>query len=217
MAGVLAARAWLAAHPQHNPWAPLDLGDPPGWATSSKLVSLKEDAELCRTVLTNSEIEFRLLPPAGDGECLREDRLQLTQFPLQPQEPVATCAVAAGMEYWRRHSLDPVAQELFGTGVEEIMHLGTFSCRRLYGRSDGAFSEHATGNAIDISGFRLEDGTVISVLNDWEDPAAKGAFLRQVRDGACSAFATVLSPDYNAAHADHFHFDQASRWGSFCR
>jgi hypothetical protein len=28
----------------------------------------------------------------------------------------------------------------------------------------------------------------------------------------------VLSPDYNAAHRDHFHFDQATRgFGSVCR
>nr|WP_328730168.1 extensin family protein [Falsiroseomonas algicola] len=28
-----------------------------------------------------------------------------------------------------------------------------------------------------------------------------------MRDGACRWFRAVLSPDYNAAHADHFHFD----------
>jgi hypothetical protein len=32
-----------------------------------------------------------------------------------------------------------------------------------------------------------------------------------VRDGACRLFATTLSPDYNAAHADHLHLDQANR------
>jgi hypothetical protein len=53
------------------------------------------------------------------------------------------------------------------------------------------------------------------VLGDWEDQDGKAAFLREVRDGACPLFATVLSPDYNAAHRDHFHFDQADRgeWG----
>jgi len=31
-------------------------------------------------------------------------------------------------------------------------------------------------------------------------------------------FGTVLSPDYNPAHADHLHFDQASRGsGGMCR
>jgi hypothetical protein len=32
-----------------------------------------------------------------------------------------------------------------------------------------------------------------------------------VRDGACRLFATVLSPDYNAAHRDHLHLDEAKR------
>ena len=40
-----------------------------------------------------------------------------------------------------------------------------------------------------------------------------------LRDGACGLFATVLSPDYNAAHRDHFHLDQAARgrFGGVCR
>ena len=42
------------------------------------------------------------------------------------------------------------------------------------------------------------------------DPAER-RFLRRVRDGACGLFATVLSPDYNAAHRDHLHLDQADR------
>ncbi|MBU1256939.1 MAG: extensin family protein, partial [Alphaproteobacteria bacterium] len=29
--------------------------------------------------------------------------------------------------------------------------------------------------------------------------------------GACDLFSTVLSPDYNKAHRDHFHLDQAER------
>ena len=41
-----------------------------------------------------------------------------------------------------------------------------------------------------------------------------------VRDGACRLFSTVLSPGYNAAHADHLHLDQAERGkfgGRLCR
>jgi hypothetical protein len=51
----------------------------------------------------------------------------------------------------------------------------------------------------------------VSVVNDWTAGGAEAAFLREVRDGACRVFATVLSPDYNAAHRDHLHFDQAAR------
>ena len=37
------------------------------------------------------------------------------------------------------------------------------------------------------------------------------ALVLAARDAACEVFGTVLSPDYNAAHADHLHFDQAAR------
>ena len=39
-------------------------------------------------------------------------------------------------------------------------------------------------------------------------------FLRVVRGSACKRFATVLSPDYNAAHHDHLHVEVGS--GKFC-
>ena len=65
----------------------------------------------------------------------------------------------------------------------------------------------------------LADGTRISVLRDWdsEGDGEKARFLRQTRDGACRAFSTVLSPEYNAAHADHFHLDMSSGWSGVCR
>jgi hypothetical protein len=52
------------------------------------------------------------------------------------------------------------------------------------------------------------------VVADWRGEGPEARFLREVRDGACGLFATVLSPDYNAAHRDHLHFDQAER-GAF--
>ena len=72
-------------------------------------------------------------------------------------------------------------------------------------------------NAIDIADIRLSGGTQISVLRDWEADGPKAEFLRRARDGACDSFATVLSPDYNAAHADHFHLDMSARWRGVCR
>ena len=128
-----------------------------------------------------------------------------------------TCPVATAMELWRTKTVAPAAREIFGSDLARIEHLGVYSCRRLYGRSEGAWSEHATGNAIDIAAFVLEDGRRISVLGDWSGDEDEVRFLRAVRDGACDVFATVLSPDYNAAHADHFHFDQDSRWSGVCR
>ena len=47
-------------------------------------------------------------------------------------------------------------------------------------------------------------------------PHPKSLFLRAIRDGACGIFGTVLGPESNAAHRDHFHFDAAERRKSYC-
>ncbi|HEU4650843.1 MAG TPA: extensin family protein [Croceibacterium sp.] len=214
----LAAKAWLADHPQHDPWAPLDLRDPPGWATRHKIAALRENPAECRAVLDRSEVPFKALPAEGEGACRRADRTVLAAAPLAPSPPPTTCTVAAAFELWLRSGVQPVAEEVLGSRVDRVEHLGAYSCRRLYGRATGGWSEHATGNALDVAAFVLEDGRRISVAADWAGKGDRAAFLRRARDAACGVFGTVLSPDYNAAHADHLHLDQATRaFGGVCR
>jgi len=207
---------WLQAHPEHNPAAPLDLRDPIGWATATKLARLRSDIGECRAVLERSNVAHAALDPLEDGQCARPDRTQLTGFPLSPNRPATTCPVAAALEIWRSKSVEPAAQEIFGAPLARMEHMGVYNCRRIRGGSE-TWSQHATGNAIDISAFVLEDGTRISLLRDWDGAADKARFLRRLRDDACGVFATVLSPDYNALHADHFHLDQDARWTGVCR
>ncbi len=205
---LLAGRVFLAENPQHNPWAPLDLRDERGWATSTKLSGLRGDIDGCRAVLDRSDVAFEPLPATGEGECRRDDRLTLGTMPFAPRFPQMTCPVAAGMVLWLEKDVQPLAREILGSEVARIQQLGTYSCRRMYGDDSAPWSEHATGNAIDIAGFTLADGRSISVLQDWEGDDAKAQFLRAARDAACTSFGTVLSPQYNAAHADHLHLDQ---------
>ena len=48
--------------------------------------------------------------------------------------------------------------------------------------------------------------------------SAEAQFLRRLHKGACSQFGTVLGPEANEAHRDHFHFDLAQRRRSaFCQ
>lgn len=221
---VFAGWNWLRAHPQHNPWAPLAIDDPAGWATSRKLVHLRADPAQCRGVLARAEIDFSTLAAVGEGQCARTDRTVIQPDPvrglaLAPAPADATCAVHAGLAIWLRHSVQPAAERLLGSRVVRLEHLGTANCRRIGGGAEGSWSEHATGNAIDLSAFVLADGRRIVVLRDWPGTGAEAEFLRAARDGACGAFATTLSPAYNAAHANHFHLDQAAaRQGwTFCR
>ncbi len=215
---LVGVRLWLEEHPEHNPWAPLMLDDAPGWATERKLARLRGDPEECRAVLDRSGVSYRELEAAGEGECRLEDRIALDEAPLTPSSPSTTCAIAAAFERWLRQTVQPAARDILGTSVVRIEHLGAYSCRRLYGRATGRWSEHAQANALDIAAFVLEDGRRIVVLRDWQGSGTQAQFLRRVRDGACQSFTTVLSPDYNEAHADHFHFDQARRgFGGVCR
>lgn len=214
----VAGRIWLAENPQHNPWVPLDLRNPPGWATAGKLTGLRDEPDICRAVLERSEVAFIVLPEAGEGACARPDRTVLRDYPFTPAAPPTTCPVAAGLHLWLEREVQPAAREILGSPVARIEHYGTYSCRRIYGGPTGRWSEHATGNAIDIAAFTLEDGRRVSVLSGWPDGGAGSEFLKAARDGACDIFGTVLSPDYNEAHRDHFHFDQQPRgFGGVCR
>ena len=48
-------------------------------------------------------------------------------------------------------------------------------------------------------------------------PSPDAVFLRRLHRGACSTFGTVLGPDANEAHRNHFHLDLATRKRSaFC-
>lgn len=204
-------------HPEDMPWTPLDLTRPVGAFTGRKLAGLAGDGAQCRTLLRRAGVRFTALPARSEGpQCGYDAAVRFTNggaldIAYRPETLGANCAVMAGLALWEWHVVQPAARRRFGQGVARIEHLGSYNCRRLYGRDEGNWSEHARANAVDIAAFVLDDGTRISLLRDWEGTPAERAFLRDVRDGACDLFATVLSPDYNAAHRDHFHLDQAAR------
>lgn len=205
-------------HPERFPWTPLSLSDPVGPFTAMKINRLAGDVQRCRVLLLQEGLAERAFEQdqPGDKRCridggviLRPENSRSIIY--SPAGPVTSCPVAAALSLWERQVVQPAAQRHFKSRVVRIDHAGTFSCRRLYGRSSGRFSEHATADAIDIMGFRLADGRRITIAGDWKSAPERRLFLREVRDGACDLFSTVLSPDYNEAHADHFHLDQADR------
>ena len=218
--GALLLWGYSRNHPEDVPWAELDLARPVGAFTGRKLAELGGEGEKCQALLKRAGVRFNALPPRRSGQCGYDDAVRFTgggalEISYAPRDLGTSCPVAAALALWEWHVVQPAAIEHFGARVESIDHFGSYSCRRIYGRAQGAWSEHSTANAVDIAGFRLEDGTRITVVGDWKGEGRKARFLRDVRDGACKLFATVLSPDYNAAHRDHLHFDQAERgaWG----
>ncbi|MDP1025834.1 extensin family protein [Sphingomonas sp. KR1UV-12] len=225
IAGVLAVLlfvGWAAirGRPQDLPWTPLDLGQPIGLFTGRKLAALTDDFPACRAALDRAGVRYTVLPPRGQrGEtCGYADGVRFTsggprRVGFTPADLGVACPVAAALAVWEWEVVQPAARTILGSPVVAIEHFGSYSCRRLYGRDAGSWSEHATADAVDIAGFRLADGRRLTIVGDWsrEGQGADARFLRTVRDGACRLFSTTLSPDYNAAHRDHLHLDQASR------
>lgn len=130
-----------------------------------------------------------------------------------------TCPLAYAFSTWVQSDLQVPAIGEFNSPVVRIETFGTYACRNINGAATGRLSEHAHANAVDVAAFVLKDGRRITVLNGWAGTGSDGErdarFLRAVRAAACRRFNTVLSPDYNAAHHDHLHFDMGH--GPFCR
>ena len=214
--GYLYGRDYVRRHPQDVPWTTLRFDHPVGRFTLRKLVSLADEAAQCRALLGAAAAgDVPAAPRRATAECGYDNGIRLVpargEARLAPAGVVTSCPVAAAMVIFERQVVQPGAARHLASEVTAFQHAGSYSCRRLYGRAEGGFSEHAAANAIDITGFQLADGSVVSVLRDWPSQGPKGRFLREIRDGSCRIFATALSPDYNAAHADHFHLDQARR------
>ncbi len=211
-----AVNAW--APPQDLAWKPLRLDQPVGMATSVKFARAAAHPALCRKVLAEGGVSFVEEPDKTAGGCATSNTLRLRDgaaIALSPAAPVITCPAALGYAFWSRHVVQPAAEELLGARVARVEHYGTYACRNIYGRAEGRRSEHAFANALDVAAFRTASGQSVSVARDFRREDERGRFLRRVRDGACPWFRAVLSPDYNAAHADHLHLDYG-RW-NVCR
>ena len=125
--------------------------------------------------------------------------------------PAATlqCAMIPTVDRWVSEVVEPAAQRYLGAPLVELKVAASYSCRPMNGVSGSKLSEHGHANAIDISGFLLADGRVVTVKGGWKGQPAESDFLHAVHKGACSTFTTVLGPNANSYHADHFHLDLA--------
>lgn len=123
------------------------------------------------------------------------------------------------------------AKEVYGREPRRIQHFGAFSCRKSRTRSH-RLSEHALGNAVDVSGFQfgpaardealpegvpkhLKGAFQVKVLQHWgaEKPAAAtvhARFLRLLTERLSEddTFRVMIGPA-RPDHRDHLHFDMS--------
>lgn len=131
------------------------------------------------------------------------------------QPSVMTCETAQALNTWVDKGLQPAFKRR--NKVVSLRVAAHYACRTRNNRPGARISEHGRGKAIDISGFTLASGEHVTVAKGWRDKGF-GKRLRKAWSAACGPFGTVLGPEADRHHRDHFHFDTASyRSGPYCR
>jgi hypothetical protein len=161
----------------------------------------------------------RLSPIAARVQgCGIEEPVQVTAVDGVPLSQPATidCQTALALRAWVKDALLPTVGRK-GGGVARIEVASSYACRPRNNQRGARISEHGRGRAIDIAGITLQNGSTLSVLRGWGDET-QGPILQKLHRAACGPFGTVLGPNSDRFHQNHFHFDTARyRSGPFCR
>jgi hypothetical protein len=198
---------------------PQSAGNVPTSAPRPAAVS--NDTRACLASLNASGSNFSAMPDRFYGAgCATVNTVQLSavrgdrsQFGVSNIGPVG-CPTANTFAAWARYGVDRAARQILRSPLARIETMGSYSCRNVAGSSRR--SAHSVAAAIDVAAFILADGRRISVQSDWDGGSRKEReFLRIIHRSACKRFGTVLGPDYNTAHRDHFHLETQGE--AFCR
>jgi hypothetical protein len=166
----------------------------------------------CLKDLRDSRVAFE---PVGEyetgGSCGIANPVRVSAAPVDWNKPgVMSCEMARTVARFEAEVVQPLALRHFGQRVVRLNHMGTYDCRTqrtTKAATAGRISEHSKGQALDLGGFGLADGTVVSVKKDWRGAGQKSEFLQAVAQASCQTFNVVLTPNHDRLHQDHLHLD----------
>lgn len=168
----------------------------------------------CERGLRDSKVRFdTLTAPYGDGTCVVVEavRLHAVETPSGvvslPEGPVFNCRFARQFATWISETGSAVVLAQTNRRLERVSTGPGYDCRHRNGDSSGKMSEHAAGNAVDITTMTVDGGATIRMADAIDPNSTSFAVLRALRTTACGYFTTVLGPGANEAHREHYHFD----------
>ena len=125
----------------------------------------------------------------GSGVCGMNAPFKVSELPgshVAISKPTTmSCQMIPALDGWMTNVVQPAAVKTYGSYVTQVDTAGAYNCRRINGSSN--LSEHAFGNAMDITGFRLADGRrikvgksdVIAAVPHHDDPFQASAQMRE--------------------------------------
>jgi hypothetical protein len=172
------------------------------------------------SVCGNRAIRGQEIPPVPGARrgCGIAEPVRITEVAGVRLSTSATvdCPTAQALHDWVVRGAKPAIGRT-GGGLRALQVAAHYACRTRNNRPGARISEHGRGRAIDISALVLASGERITVLHGWRSRRS-GRILRQMHAAACGPFGTVLGPEADRFHQDHFHFDTARyRSGPYCR
>ncbi len=169
----------------------------------------------CAETLAELGATFRpAAMPVSASKCNVQNPVKLTAVKTSsqtitfPDQPILSCKFASHFAGWARNVASPLLKATMQKTIVSISTGPGFDCRGRNGNASAKMSEHASGNAVDIETLKFADDTTLTIKSN-------GTPIKALRTSACEQFTTVLGPGSNSAHAEHLHFDMASRKGDY--
>ena len=124
----------------------------------------KTDTRLYQTAcpaVVSGAVKARLEPPIDDGVCRAHSPYAVAAV-IAGGEPVEVkgdvtmnCQMATALSRWLGQ-IEPAAAVIMKSRLVSVRIGTSFQCRRRYGAAEGAISEHAFADAVDLTGFTLD-------------------------------------------------------------
>lgn len=172
------------------------------------------DADDCESNLRDSKVRFDAVPASfGNAKCPINDPVRLHSIETPsgtvsfPEGPVFNCRFARQFALWVSDTGSAVVLAKMNKRLERVATGPGYDCRHRNGDSSGKMSEHATGDAVDITTITLSGGATLRMADAVDVNSPSYEVLRALRTTACGYFTTVLGPGANEAHKEHYHFD----------
>jgi hypothetical protein len=207
----------------------------PGGLSPQWLNAANVDPVACLAALQATGAKYRVLPPQDKPDrkgCGVPHGVLVMRGPsgIAYTPPLwVDCSFATELASIEGVIQDEARDQLH-TSIRGIDTLGAYVCVTRAGpfttryATKPAISEHSFGLAFDLRAFTPARGREITVLKDYEKgtdtPAQpRGTFLHNVavRLKRETGLTHVLTPDFDADHANHFHLDRGLPFGWWWR
>ena len=195
-----------------------------GQATPGVAINTATPADQIRQCLADlkaAEVEFQDLGSVTKEGCAVEGAIELDAVASPfgkvtfPGKPTLGCVFARQFTSFVRNAAAPLTFAYLRAKLTAIDTGAGLVCRTRYNAPGEKISEHAKGDAIDVTAFRLENGKALTVKDASASGEIDGVWIKTIRATGCGYFTTILGPGSNEAHKDHLHFDYEMRGGNY--